>query len=60
MWLQRLARFVKAEDGPTSVEYAIMMALIIAVCFSAIGTVGSSTNTSFSNQSLKNATSVGS
>ena len=51
-----VARFLTSEDGPTAVEYAIMMALIIAVCFVAIMSVGSSTNDSFSNSSLQTAT----
>jgi pilus assembly protein Flp/PilA len=45
---QRLVRFLKAEDGPTAVEYAVMLALIIVVCITAITTLGSNTNNSFS------------
>jgi pilus assembly protein Flp/PilA len=48
--------FLRSEDGPTAVEYAVMMALIIVVCFVAITTVGSNTNKNFSNQALKTAT----
>jgi pilus assembly protein Flp/PilA len=51
-----VARFLTSEDGPTAVEYAIMLALIIIVCFVAIMSVGSSTNKSFSNSSLQTAT----
>ena len=40
-------RFVKEEDGPTAVEYAVMLALIIMVCFAAIGTLGTATNAKF-------------
>ena len=40
----RLVSFLKAEDGPTAVEYAVMLALILLVCFAAITTLGSSTN----------------
>ena len=32
--------FLKQEDGPTAVEYAIMLALIVLVCVAAIATVG--------------------
>lgn len=32
--------FIQNEDGPTAVEYAIMLALIVAVCITAIGNVG--------------------
>jgi pilus assembly protein Flp/PilA len=44
---QFLLDFVKAEDGPTAVEYAVMLALIIVVCIGAITTLGSNANTTF-------------
>jgi pilus assembly protein Flp/PilA len=44
-----LIRFVAAEDGPTAVEYAVMLALIIVVCIGAITTIGTKTNGSYSN-----------
>jgi pilus assembly protein Flp/PilA len=40
--------FVKNEDGPTAVEYAVMLALIIVVCITAITTLGSNANNTFS------------
>ena len=40
--------FLKNEDGPTAVEYAVMLALIIVVCIAAITTLGSNANNSFS------------
>ena len=40
--------FVKREDGPTAVEYAVMLALIIVVCIAAITSLGKSTNSTFS------------
>jgi pilus assembly protein Flp/PilA len=43
----RLSDFVKREDGPTAVEYAVMLALIIVVCVAAITYVGSSANATF-------------
>jgi pilus assembly protein Flp/PilA len=45
---KRLVRFVKTEDGPTAVEYAVMLALIIVVCLTAVATLGSQANNSFS------------
>jgi pilus assembly protein Flp/PilA len=39
--------FLRAEDGPTAVEYAVMLALIIVVCIASITTLGSNTNKSF-------------
>jgi pilus assembly protein Flp/PilA len=35
-------RFLHEEDGPTAVEYAVMLALIIVVCIVAIGSLGTS------------------
>jgi pilus assembly protein Flp/PilA len=40
---QSVRDFLKREDGPTAVEYAVMLALIIGVCFAAISAVGAST-----------------
>ena len=40
-------KFLKSEDGPTAVEYAVMLALIIVVCLAAISTVGSQANNKF-------------
>ena len=40
--------FMKREDGPTAVEYAVMLALIIVVCISTIGTLGTNANATFS------------
>jgi pilus assembly protein Flp/PilA len=37
---QKIRRFLKSEDGPTAVEYAVMLALIIIVCLTAITAVG--------------------
>jgi pilus assembly protein Flp/PilA len=43
-----LVNFLKAEHGPTAVEYAVMLALIIVVCIAAITTLGGNANSSFS------------
>jgi pilus assembly protein Flp/PilA len=43
-----LFRFVTDEDGPAAVEYAVMLALIIVVCITAITTLGSNANNTFS------------
>ncbi len=39
--------FLRNEDGPTAVEYAVMLALIIVVCISAITTLGTNANKTF-------------
>ena len=41
--------FLKAEEGPTAVEYAVMLALIIVVCLVAITALGTSANGTFGN-----------
>jgi pilus assembly protein Flp/PilA len=37
---QFVVRFLAHDDGPTAVEYAVMLALIIVVCITAITTLG--------------------
>ena len=44
-------RFIVSEDGPTAVEYAVMLALIIVVCLTAIQAVGTNASSTFSNVS---------
>ena len=39
--------FLVSEDGPTAVEYAVMLGLIIVICIAAIGTIGEATNSNF-------------
>ena len=57
----KIRRFVVSEDGPTAVEYAVMLALIIVVCLAAITTVGESANDTFLNVANQlSATSGGS
>ena len=45
---RHLVEFLKKEDGPTAVEYAVMLALIIVVCIAAITAIGKNANTTFS------------
>jgi pilus assembly protein Flp/PilA len=45
---QHLVNFLKNEDGPTAVEYAVMLALIIVVCIAAITALGTNANNTFS------------
>jgi pilus assembly protein Flp/PilA len=39
--------FLVKEDGPTAVEYAVMLALIIVVCIAAITTLGNNAKSTF-------------
>ena len=45
--VSKVQRFLKSEDGPTAVEYAIMLALIVIVCLTAIQAVGTNANARF-------------
>ena len=38
---------MRDEGGPTAVEYAVMLALIIVVCVVAIATLGSNANNTY-------------
>ena len=53
--IKSAVEFLKREDGPTAVEYAVMLALIIVVCITAITALGSNANRTFSSV----ATTVG-
>lgn len=48
-WLsgEKIVRFLKDEEGPTAVEYAMMVMLIFLACISAVVSVGQSTSASF-------------
>ena len=46
---QHVVDFLKREDGPTAVEYAVMLALIIVVCITAITAIGTNANKTFTN-----------
>jgi pilus assembly protein Flp/PilA len=46
--LRSAHRFLADEDGPTAVEYAVMLALIIVVCITAITALGTNANNTFS------------
>jgi pilus assembly protein Flp/PilA len=48
-WIQSVVNFLQREDGPTAVEYAVMLALIIVVCITAITAIGTNANKTFSN-----------
>ncbi len=54
-WFDSAARFLKSEDGPTAVEYAVMLALIVVVCIAAITALGTSASKTFANVALNAA-----
>jgi len=47
--VKKVQRFLVAEDGPTAVEYAVMLALIIVVCLTAITAIGTQASATFQN-----------
>lgn len=49
----KVRTFLKSEDGPTAVEYAVMLALIIIVCLTAITAVGTQAAAQFNNIATK-------
>ena len=44
---KRIHYFLASEEGPTAVEYAVMLALIVIICLTAIGRVGHEANHRF-------------
>lgn len=44
---QKVHRFLASEDGPTAVEYAVMLALIVIVCLTAITNIGTGARDTF-------------
>jgi pilus assembly protein Flp/PilA len=43
----KVRQFLVSEDGPTAVEYAVMLALIVIVCLTAIRAVGTNAEATF-------------
>jgi len=50
---KKVQRFLASEDGPTAVEYAVMLALIIVVCLTTISAVGTNADATFSDVSAE-------
>lgn len=44
---KKVQRFLVSEDGPTAVEYAVMLALIIIVCLTAVRAIGTNASAKF-------------
>lgn len=47
----KVKEFMSSEDGPTAVEYAVMLALIIVVCIGVVRSLGGNASATFSNVS---------
>jgi pilus assembly protein Flp/PilA len=53
-------RLLRDESGPTAVEYAVMLALIIGVCIGAVSFFGGTASGSWVDTSARLGTSMGS
>jgi pilus assembly protein Flp/PilA len=56
----KVVRFLQSEDGPTAVEYAVMLALIVVVCLTAIQAIGTNANVTFNSIASQLGTTGGS
>ncbi len=56
----KILQFVREEDGPTAVEYAVMLALIVATCLGSVNLLATQTGASFDNSSAQLASVLGS
>ena len=50
---KKFVEFVKREDGPTAVEYAVMLALILVACITIVTTLGTSISNTFTTVNTK-------
>ena len=57
--LKRLRKFLAEEDGPTSIEYMVMVSIIVIVCLLTINAIGQFTASSLSNTSASITSAVG-
>lgn len=46
--IAKIRQFVVSEDGPTAVEYAVMLALILVACITVVTSLGTSVSGTFS------------
>lgn len=59
LWIWRfrmmdfLRRLARDEEGPTSVEYAVLLALIVVVCISSVNLLSNQTAASFDNSATE-------
>ena len=55
-----ILKFLVCDDGPTAVEYAVMLAMIVVVCLISINFMGRSTAASFDDSANQISTALGS
>ncbi len=56
-WSKKLTRLLTDEDGPTAVEYAVIIALIVIACISSVQALATATKSSLdaSSEAIQNA-----
>ncbi len=57
---QKILRFLRSEDGPTAVEYAVMLSLIAGVTIASVLQMSNAAGQSFDNSAQELANAVGS
>jgi len=59
-FMSSILRFLRSDDGPTAVEYAILLALILMVCLTGVRLLGRHASTSYSSSAASINQAVGS
>ncbi len=54
-----ILQFLKSEDGPTAVEYAVMLAMIVIACIGAVNGMAHATADSFDDSAALINTAMG-
>ncbi len=58
-FVKRVRDFLRSQDGPTAVEYAVMLALIVMLAIAIIATLGTSVRGAFANANTELAKAPG-
>jgi len=58
-FVSRVRDFLRSQDGPTAVEYAVMLALIVMLAIVTITTLGTSVKGAFANVNTEMAKAPG-
>jgi pilus assembly protein Flp/PilA len=57
--IKLLKRLLREEDGPTAVEYGVMLALIVIACIGAVNSMANATAESFDTSAAELAGAMG-
>ncbi len=57
---RRAAHLLRDEDGPTAVEYAVMLAMIVVACIASVQAMANATANSFDNTATQISNAFGS